>query len=375
MTDDQNMNIASLKTQLKLTIPQLHKLKNFWRWWLAELGDMLPESIRAARLTRFERLYLDLNGEEVIASRCVNGTLHETGRYSLAAESLPPEQVREVTELDRQSHEIILCLPADKVLLKTMDLPLVAETNLREVLGFEMDRQTPFTAEQVYYDQIINKRNVKKSSLSLELVVTPRKYLDTQLAKLEQIGLLPHQVSIRRDENTLPLNLLPEEARKRMPGSAKHLNITLGVLALLLLMGIIILPLVNKTRLIDQLESRIANAADKVTVVRRLNNEVERLNSGSVFLVNKKQARPLVVEIINELTHILPDDTWINRLLIKGDEIQIFGQSTTAAALIPLIESSDSLYNPRFRSSVTSSQGSNAERFHLSAEVTGGASK
>ena len=87
-------------------------------------------------------------------------------------------------------------------------------------------------------------------------------------------------------------------------------------------------------------------------------------------LTSRKNLTTLVtLEIINELTRIIPDDTWINRLNIKGQEVEIQGQSASAAALIPLIESSDLLRNPRFRSPVTKIPRLNTERFHLSAEV------
>jgi general secretion pathway protein L len=107
----------------------------------------------------------------------------------------------------------------------------------------------------------------------------------------------------------------------------------------------------------------------KAELTRRLREQVEQLGTGSRVLVDKKQAMPLVLEIIDELTRILPDDTWINRLDIKGTEVEIQGQSAAAAALIPLIESSGRLRNPRFRSPVTRVPGSSTERFHLSAEV------
>jgi len=74
---------------------------------------------------------------------------------------------------------------------------------------------------------------------------------------------------------------------------------------------------------------------------------------------------------MDELTRILPDDTWITRLDIKGSELEIQGQSSSAAALIPLIESSSILQNPRFRSPVTQIPRSDAERFQLSAETRG----
>jgi len=368
------MNMSSLKTRFKLSAPLVHRLTDFWCWWLAELAGMLPKRIRAAALPGVERLYLELNGLEVIASRGTSESIREIARYPLTAEALPLEQAQEVAELASRSRELILCLPADKVLLKTLSLPQVAESNLREVLGFEMDRQTPFSLEQVYYDHVLSKRNSKTNTLTLELVVTPRLYLDEQLSKLKGIGFQPHQATLCREKTgqTQPVNLLPEAVRQHRSDSAQHLNLALGMLTLALLLGAIALPLVNKTQVIQALEARIELATSKAEVTRRLRNEVESLSTDSGFLLNKKQLTPLVLEIVNELTLILPDDTWINRLIIKGQEIQIQGQSTAAAALIPLIESSDSLHNPRFRSSVTRSQGSNSERFHLSAEVAGG---
>jgi general secretion pathway protein L len=254
--------------------------------------------------------------------------------------------------------------------VKSITLPLVAEENLREVLGFEMDRQTPFSLEQVYYDHILSARNSKTSTLSLELVVTPRQYLDELITKLADIGFQLHQVSICRDSGQAEaINLLPEQARKHRPDSARYLNLALGVVVLVLLLGAIALPLINKLHVINTLEARAELATAKAEVIQRLRAEVEQLGAGSRFLVEKKQATPLALEIIDELTRLLPDDTWINRLDIKGQEVEIQGQSASAAALIPLIESSDRLRNPRFRSPVTQLPGSNNERFHLSAEL------
>ena len=364
------MNMTHLKTRFTLTAPLLHALTGFWSWWITELGGILPGSVRAAMLPAVERLYLELNGQEVITSRGTNESSHEIGRYPLTAGALQPEQKQALAELAGRSREVVLCLPASKVLVKTLTLPLVAEINLREVLGFEMDRQTPFRLEQVYYDHILSTRNSKTNTLTLELLVTPRLFLDKLLTELENIGFRPHQATIcqKKTGQLQPVNLLPEEARQHRPDTARHLNLTLGVLALLLLLATIALPLVNKIQVIHALEARVELATSKAEVSRRLREEIEQLGTESRFLVKKKQVTPLVLDVINELTHILPDDTWINRLVIKGQEIQIHGQSATAAALIPLIESSSTLLNPRFSSPLTSIKNSDNERFHLSAK-------
>lgn len=365
------MDMTTLTTRFKLTTPLLHTLTDFWSWWIAELGGILPKSVRAAILPSVERLYLELNGQNVVASRVTSESTQEIGRYPLTAEQLQAEQAQELEELANRAREVVLCLPADKVLIKTLTLPLVAEENLREVLGFEMDRQTPFSLDQVYYDHILTARDSKKNTLTLELVVTPRRFLDDLLTHLDDIGFQPHQATICREKTgqAQAVNLLPEEARQRRPDTARYLNLALGVLALVLLLGAIALPLVNKLHVINTLEARVELVSAKAEVTRRLREEVEQLGMDSRFLLEKKQATPLTLEIINELTRIIPDDTWINRLNIKGQEVEIQGQSASAAALIPLIESSDLLRNPRFRSPVTKIPRLNTERFHLSAEV------
>ena len=104
----------------------------------------------SAILPRVERLYLQLNAQQVIASRGTSESTHEIGRYPLTAEALQPEQSHELEELAGRAREVVLCLPADKVMARKLMLPLVAEENLRQVLGFEMDRQTPFSLDQVY---------------------------------------------------------------------------------------------------------------------------------------------------------------------------------------------------------------------------------
>ncbi|MCK5256878.1 MAG: hypothetical protein KAQ81_12685, partial [Deltaproteobacteria bacterium] len=45
---------------------------------------------------------------------------------------------------------LFISIPGNKVIFKRLSLPSPTEENLKEVLGFEMDRYTPFTLEDVY---------------------------------------------------------------------------------------------------------------------------------------------------------------------------------------------------------------------------------
>lgn len=365
------MNMTSLKKQFKFSTPLLRALSEFWSWWTAELGGILPKSVRAAILPSVQRLYLAVNDQELFARHGTRDSTHEIGRYPLSAPALSPAQTRELDELADRSREVVLCVPPRKILVKTLTLPLAAEENLRQVLAFEMDRQTPFTVDQVYFDYTLTAREPKNNSLTLDLIVTPRTFLDQVLSKLESIGFQPHQATICTGPAGQPqaFNLLPTERRQRRPDTSRYLNLALGALAVMLLLAVVALPLMHKIQVINTLEAKTELITEKAEIARRLREKVTQLQTDSRFLVDKKQRTPLALELINELTVIIPDNTWLERLDIKGREVQIQGQSESAAALIPLIESSDKLSNPRFRSPVTRLPRTSTERFHLSAEV------
>jgi general secretion pathway protein L len=341
-------------------------MTGFWTWWRAELAAMLPATVRHAVLPRVQRLLLELEGPDLVLRSGSVGAVHEVERIALDA-------MDDITVASRPEdvNEIVLCLPKDKALTRALTLPLAAEENLREVLAFEMNRQTPFRADQVYYDYTVLARDSRKATLGVELVLAPRRVLDELLAQLGALGFHPDVVTTRKDstDQLLAVNLLPEQGRKPTPVTARRVNTLLAVLALLLLISAVFLPIWHKRQVIKTLEPELQAAAQQASEVRRLREEVELLQAGSRFLIEKKQSSLLVVQVMNEITRILPDDTWINRLDISGAEVQLQGQSTAAAALIPLIESSSILRNARFRSPVTQVARSNAERFHLSADI------
>src|SRR3546814_1859861 len=63
----------------------------------------------------------------------------------------PATLVAALRGVDREDLRLALLLPSATVLRRPLALPLAARDNLLQVVAFEMDRQTPFTAAQVYY--------------------------------------------------------------------------------------------------------------------------------------------------------------------------------------------------------------------------------
>ncbi|HLP66341.1 MAG TPA: PilN domain-containing protein [Rhizobium sp.] len=75
-----------------------------------------------------------------------------------------------------------------------------------------------------------------------------------------------------------------------------------------------------------------------------------------------------VMLTIADLTHVLPDGTFLTDIEIAGAAVNIAGYSNSASALIGLLQDSGRFSNVRFSSSVTRAVGFEGERFSISME-------
>ena len=82
-----------------------------------------------------------------------------------------------------------LGIPGDKVIFKRLFLPSPTEENLKEVLGFEMDRYTPFVLEDVHFDFKIVKRDEEKKIIHVLLMVVKKDVVEYYLNLLQKIHI------------------------------------------------------------------------------------------------------------------------------------------------------------------------------------------
>lgn len=125
---------------------------------------------------------------------------------------------------------------------------------------------------------------------------------------------------------------------------------------------------------------RIGDANHRLdSVLERLNAEVrevrilseqrrERVRQIDSVRELKRQAVPVVV-LWEELTRVLPDDTWIGDFSTTDEKLTFSGYSAAAAGLLPLIEASSLFRDPTFTSSVVRSTATGAEQFAIEVEI------
>jgi general secretion pathway protein L len=363
------MNVSVQRSLQPLRIryadPLLGRLRSFWRWWSGELVELLPEKLQKAIAQRQQKLYVEIEDDKFLLSLGNRAAQREILRLALDAADAEDE------DIPREVQQTLLLLPDDKVLAKRITLPAAAEENLNEVLGFEMDLHTPFRASDVYYDFTVVGRDTARGNVTVDLVYAPRDAVDAFVEGASRLGMKTDVVTCRRRDNAnlQPVNLLPQAQRRARRLDVKNLNLGLTALLAVLVVAAITIPLVQKNRALEVLEAQVQAAAAEARQGAELRQDLEKMAAASQFLIGKKTSDVMIVELVDEVSRILPDHTWIARLDLSGDELQIQGQSSASASLIRIIESSPWFENVRFASPVVQIAGTDNDRVHIVATV------
>lgn len=358
--------MAKLDTAIHLDVGQ------FFRWWGGELAFLVPLPLRKLLGGVREYLVLDKTGPELRVSH-----LHPEGELVLGqlATDEPASGFRErILEAHPKLAEVpvVLRLAPGQALRKFIKLPAATEENLNQVVAFEMDRLAPFKADQVYFGTRVKSRLSATRQILVELVLTPRDKLDTLLEEVTAAGFRPDIVDMAGEDPPGAVNLLPPKYRRVRRRWLHWLQIGLSVVILALLVALAVVPILIQRDEVEALEEQVRKATRLAKEVETLRQEVETLEHQTQFLQEKKRTEPVAVDMLEELSRVIPNSTWLNGLQYKDRRIVIQGQSPSASSLIELIEASRHFKNTSFVSPVTKDTASGLERFQIASDVING---
>lgn len=334
---------------------------------------MLPGGRRASS-RRWNALALKLEPEGPVLGRTTHRrpeVLRELVRLNTDGErERLPSVMRRYFHAAKTKLEI--WLPAKNALTCRVNLPAATEENLREVLGFEMERLTPFKASDVYFDGRVVARDAQARQIEVELRVAPCRVVD------EALDIFPSQyMQVDRDRVEISdkgdwaiVSFLPPE---RAPRVSPAFNTFLLLVNIGLLGAVVGIPLVEQHNALEEVRFSMRSARTSAAQANSVLAQVDALNAQIQQLLSAKSDRPATVEILEEVSARLPDSTWVYRFEIKGEDLQVSGSSDSAGALIEILEDSVLLSDARFVSPVTREPGTGRERFHISARIASSA--
>jgi general secretion pathway protein L len=339
-------------------------LREFFSWWLAQLAELMPQSLRrsapsAADATVIAPVDPTMNAITVGLRRGGKETL--VGQLGLGA--------AELADLPRSPGKpAVLRLREQDVLAKTLVLPLAAEGELDQALLFEIDRETPFRPDELYWNHRIEAADRQNARLSVRLVLTPRAHLAPLLEPLGHAGVTPVRAEIADGPDAgfwLPLN----DDRRSVDRGRGLLLKPLAVCCALLALAAISAPFVRQSITMAKLDRELAAGRAAASEADRLQGEISRL-AGSADLITKereKVGQPL--SVLAAATRVLPDDSYLTEMQLQQRKLTMSGRSAAAARLIGAMAADDEFHNPTFAAPVTRIEALRQEIFTIVTEV------
>jgi len=367
-------------------------LVGFWRWWSAELAPLVPSGARNAVARRRLRPVIAFDGNVATLWRPVmrDGALAMEIAESVAldgdAQAVAAAGTRALDAVARSAagdvrgmSRVRLAIPSRATLRRTLTLPAAVEENLRQAIGYDLDRLTPFKADELYYDAVVATRDPSHQTIGVDFAAVRRPIVDAAIAHATAWGGEVRSVS--PDDpvvaNASRLNLAPEALRTApAPWRRWQFWVPIGALAVFALAAVV-LPLWQKRELAIAIINRAEAVRQQAAVSERLRAELERAAGDYNFALERKHQWPAMVRVLDTVTRALPDDTWLTQLevrtLPKGKErereLVMRGESGNAGRLIPVLEESGLVTQVAPRSPTTKIQPGPGEVFDLGAQL------
>jgi len=342
-------------------------VRDFLTWWGGQLVELLPRSLRRSAAAADDAMVLTPlaplgRGVETVAVGLRRGG-RETplGRFELDASAL--------AELPRPAGgAYVLRLGGADVLAKTLRLPLAAQTELAQVLAFEMDRETPFKAEEIYWSHRIEAIERDSGQLLVRLLLVTKASLAPLLAALGAAGIVPRRAEIADGPDAgacLPL----DGNGGHLSRISRRLVRPLAACCALLALAAILTPFVRQSLTLADLDRRIAAARAQAAEAGELRRAITRLSAGVDLIAAERDKAVRPLEVLAAATRVLPDDTYLAELELRGGKVTLSGRSSAAARLIGALAAAGAFRNPAFAAPVTRLEALHTEVFTIVAEV------
>lgn len=153
--------------------------------------------------------------------------------------------------------------------------------------------------------------------------------------------------------STPSINLLPPEQRWRPQSPALVPVYALGTAAALLALVVVAHAGIERALYARALDREIERLKSTAEQVRRDSQEVAAINARAARLEGVRLETWQKLQMLQELTKLLPDGTWLQELQLGNDTVEIFGYSNRAADLVPPLENSVHFSQVEFTSPIT----------------------
>lgn len=198
--------------------------------------------------------------------------------------------------------------------------------------------------------------------------------MDIKITMQETTDKIPYTSIGCTLESLLPkahrINLLSKGFHEKS-SSPKFLTIVLLCIILGIWIVYLLSPLKVESRKLQAIDRQISIRKDEVMSVTALKNELQSLNKDIQTIYAFKHDKPTAMNILKELTSILPKSTWLTRIRLTEKNVQIEGYAASASGLLSKLETSPYFQKAEFAAPTFRDKRLSASRFNIKMEFEG----
>ncbi|MFC3228224.1 PilN domain-containing protein [Marinibaculum pumilum] len=339
-------------------------------WWLGELRDLLPR--RGGQAARQAPVALEFAGD------AVRLRVHPSGGGRPVVAAIDPSapdaaaaQVQAALRQCRRASGVTIELQPDTVLETELNLPRAAERALRQILANQMERIVPLPPDEVEFAHAVLPRRGGGEHLRVRLTVATKATIAQALDLARRLRLRPERVVAGAGGGQPPAVLWRsdrDEAGRPLQRRLRDM-LELGAVGLLVAaFAFYVIRLDQQAESLQQLaadKGRLAQAAMKLARQRET-------TEAALAMLQKRRAEPAPLQILNELTILVPENSWVSRVQVQGQKVEIVGVSPNVSKLVDSLNRDQLFANPKFLSPITGTEDGKAQRFDISMDIVTG---
>ncbi len=129
------------------------------------------------------------------------------------------------------------------------------------------------------------------------------------------------------------------------------------------------IPIQTETDRLAEIDRQINSRKDEIRYIEKIKSEIEATNKQIALINNFKHGKPFYMDMMKELTQVVPKNSWLTRVRIAGSQVNIEGYAPSATSLIQLLEASKYFEKVEFSSPTFRDARQNMDRFQIKADI------
>jgi general secretion pathway protein L len=348
----------------------LSELKELFGVWIAAVAAAIDAIV--TRIVPHRRILLVEGEPDSFSARVTSsgkGTVLPQASFRLMNGRTEPALSKEWQAALRGSR-IDVAMRSDQVLFRTVDFPKAAADFLEGMVRAQIDRLTPWSAADAVFGMTLPEP-IAGERIALTVAATSQARIQPLLRFAASVGAA--SVAGLVDAGDAIGTAEPIRIFQRALGSALGAAVEVLVLLRRTLLGALLAAAASvaiTTYLASSLDTEQQDLSRQITQRRAALRANQGGSSAETLLARRKQTSPSSVMVLEAMSDVLPDSTYVTELRIEGDKVQVVGLTQDAPSLIKLMEQSPQFTRATFFAPTTRGQNEPGERFHIEAHIT-----